>query len=65
MRPHNSNNGLILDYCDAQLYNAHKLFSIDDIALQLILYFDEIEVCNPLGGRNGKHKLGELSIEIC
>lgn len=27
--------------------------------LQIIAYFDEIEVCNPLGSRSGVHKLGK------
>ena len=25
----------------------------------LILYFDELEVCNPLGSHSGVHKLGK------
>lgn len=30
----------------------------DIIRLKLILYYDEVEVCNPLGYAAGKHKLG-------
>ena len=29
-----------------------------ETALQLLCYFDEIEVCNPLAGVSGVHKLG-------
>ena len=27
-------------------------------ALQVILYYDDVEICNPLGSRTKKHKLG-------
>ena len=30
----------------------------DTIRLKLILYYDEVEICNPLGYAAGKHKLG-------
>ena len=36
----------------------HTLFSSDPHALQIIAYFDELEVCNPLGSHVKKHKLG-------
>ena len=28
-------------------------------ALQIMLYYDEVEVCNPLGSNRKKHKLGK------
>ena len=32
-------------------------------AIQLIMYYDEIEVCNPLGAKKGIHKLGKLFLK--
>lgn len=31
----------------------------DPEALKLVLYYDDIEICNPLGSKKKKHKLGE------
>ena len=46
------------DFCDGQEYHEHPLFSSDPSALQIIAYYDDIEVCNPLGSSSKKHKLG-------
>ena len=35
-------------------------FSNHPTALQFILYYDDIEVCNPLGSSAGIHKLGKI-----
>ena len=43
------NNELLEDFCDGTLFKEHPLFSCDPYALQIIAYFDELEVCNPLG----------------
>lgn len=40
-------NGVLEDFCDATLFKAHPLFSEDQYALQIIGYFDELEICNP------------------
>lgn len=60
--PHNRNDGLKSDYCDGEQFRHHPLFSTDPCALQLLLYFDELEVCNPLGSRANKHKLGNFKL---
>lgn len=62
LRQHCRTGDLITDYCDGKLYKSLEFFSLNDGALQLILYFDEVEICNPLGGQNGIHKLGMLLI---
>ena len=36
----------------------YPLFSQNPTALQIIAYFDEVELCNPLGTHVKKHKLG-------
>lgn len=46
------------DFCDGDLYKSHPLFLEDPCALQIQLYYDEVEVCNPIGSRRGVHKLG-------
>ena len=62
LKQHHRSSDLIIDYCDGELYNSHELFCHDNSALQLIAYFDEVEVCNPLGGQSGIHKLGKLAL---
>lgn len=44
--------------CDGSVYKTHPLFSQDNSAIQIIAYFDEVELCNPLGSSTKKHKLG-------
>jgi hypothetical protein len=54
---HQLDCNLLGDYCDGSVYNSHPLFSANPKALQLILYYDDV---NPLGSRAKKHKLGEI-----
>lgn len=53
-----SKNGQIHDFCDGTLYSAHPIFSRDPHALQIIAFYDELEICNPLGSHTKVHKLG-------
>ena len=55
-RIHSDN--IIEDFCDGTLFHEHPLFSKDPYALQIIAYYDEVEMCNPLGSHIKKHKLG-------
>lgn len=48
----------VLDFCDSPKAKEHHLFSFDPRSLQILLYFDEVELCNPLGASRKKHKLG-------
>ena len=48
---HQRHDGMIADYCDGQVFQQHPLFSRDPCALQIILYYDEVEVVNPLGSK--------------
>ena len=52
--------GLLGDYCDGSIYKNHPLFSTDPKALQIMLYYDDVEVVNPIGSRTKTHKLGRL-----
>ena len=61
-RSHRRNDHLIGDFCDGKLYQNHPLYGDDDdpsLKLQFIIYYDEVEIINPLGSHRGKHKLGE------
>ena len=59
LRGHKHENGLLSDYCDGSVYKSHPLFSLSScLSLELLVYYDDVEVCNPLGSRAKKHKLG-------
>jgi len=55
-------NGKIKDFCDGSFYKNHPLFSSNSTALQIMTYFDEVDVCDPLGSKSSKHKIGLYSI---
>ena len=60
---HQRDDEAIENFCDAQFFRTHPLFSRDPTALQLIVYYDEVEVTNPLGRKTGKRKLGNEYID--
>ena len=62
---HNSDDGIIRDYCDATMFSKHPLLALDSNFLQIFLYYDDLEVCNPLGSKRIIHKLGKLFIHPC
>lgn len=45
----------LTDFSDGRLFNEHPLFSNDERAIQLLLYYDDVTVCNPL--TNKPHKM--------
>jgi len=49
------------DFCDATFYKDHPVFKSHPEALQFVLYYDDIEVANPLGSKAGVHKLGKVT----
>ena len=49
---------IIRDFCDGEFVKNHTVFTNHPKALQFIIYYDDIEVANPLGAKAGKHKLG-------
>lgn len=59
MRGHCRSDNLIEDYCDGSTFKNHPFFSVDPTALQIMFYYDNLEVCNPIGSRAKKHKLGK------
>ena len=58
-KPRGGGNGdYLLDFCDGTLFKEHPLFGTDSEALQIVIYYDDVEVVNPLGSYRGIHKLG-------
>ncbi len=61
---HGSNEETMRDMCDGSVFKEHPVFKGDNKAIQIIAYYDEIELCNPLGSSTKKHKLGCLFFSI-
>lgn len=47
----------LYDINDGTIFKTHPMFSKKNSALQLILYSDEIQICNPLGSHASVNKL--------
>lgn len=61
---HQSESDLLEDYCDGQVFQAHPLFSVHTSALQVLFYYDDLEVCNPLGSKAKIHKIGKYTNSV-
>ena len=48
----------MMDVCDGDLFADHPVFQGNEKALQIIGYFDEVTLTNPIGSRAKKHKIG-------
>ena len=48
------------DFSDGQYYKKHPLYCKYSNALQIQVYYDDFETANPLGSKQGIHKLGCL-----
>uniref|UniRef100_A0A1X7UMD5 Uncharacterized protein n=1 Tax=Amphimedon queenslandica TaxID=400682 RepID=A0A1X7UMD5_AMPQE len=55
---HSQTDGQLGDYCDGSNFKAHPLYSKGPNSLQVMLYYDDLEVCNPPGMKVKLHKLG-------
>lgn len=64
MRGHQRSDGLLQDYCDGSGFKTHSLFSTDPTALQVMLFYDDVEICNPIGSRSKIHKLGNENLDL-
>lgn len=53
--PHS--NGIYSNFTDGSCSRKNSFFDHFPNALQIILYFDGFELCNPLGSAKNKHKL--------
>jgi len=54
---HQTSSGTINDYCDGEHFKTHPLFAACPNALQITLYYDDLEICNALGTKAKIHKL--------
>ena len=61
MNSHCLGGDLMGDYCDGTNYLQSELFQEHPCALQIELYYDEVEVVNPIGSKVNTHKLGVAS----
>ena len=59
---HKLDSGKLGDFCDGKLFEEHPLFEQDPGALQICLYYDDLEICNALGAKTKKHKLINIQI---
>ena len=57
-RSNSHDDGTVRDLCDSQQYKQHPLFSAHPRNLQIELYYDDVEFCNPFCSYCKKHKLG-------
>lgn len=55
---HSSSGGVLCDVCDGSFVQSHVMFKEDPETILLSMYYDELEIVNPLGSKRGKHKLG-------
>ena len=61
---HKDEPGYLSDFCDGEEFSQNRLFSSHCRAIQIMFYYDYLEVANPLGSKRTKHKLGKYTIII-
>ena len=61
---HRSENDHVNDFCDSKHASSHILWGKIPQALQIFLYFDELELCDPLAASRKKHKIGNITITV-
>ena len=52
---------MITNFRDGKKFTENDLFRTCPEALQINLYYDDVEVCNPLGSKRKIHKLGRFT----
>lgn len=52
-----NNSDILSDFRDGAFFKQHPIFSKHPTALQVFLYCDEFEVCNPIGVHRKVHKM--------
>ena len=61
---HQTQGDFMMDICDGDLFADHSVFQGNEKALQIIGYYDEVTLTNPIGSRAKKHKIGTHSIKL-
>lgn len=57
-------DGFIRSHRDSNHFKKHPLFAQNNFALRLQLFFDEVEIVNPLGSKTKKHECGMFCFTI-
>ena len=57
-QPNYARHGFLSNICNGSIFRNHPTFRENSQSLQLILYYDDLEICNPLGKGAGLHKVG-------
>ena len=55
---HFSHDDIMRDFCDGTYIRNSPYFQAHPEALQIILFYDDAEFCNPIGHRTKKHSMG-------
>lgn len=55
---HFSDDDIMRDFCDGTYIRTNPYFQAHPEALQIILFYDDAEFCNPIGHRTKKHSMG-------
>ena len=58
LRGHRQSDGLMSDYYGGNDFQTHHLFSTQPCSIQLMMYYNKLEVCNPLESKSKIHKIG-------
>lgn len=66
--PKNTNPNILQDLCDGSFFKTHELFSNDERALQILVYYDDVNFVNPMTNKPNKismfyYQLGNLPTE--
>ncbi|XP_045898868.1 uncharacterized protein LOC123966797 isoform X1 [Micropterus dolomieu] len=64
LQSHRSTDGKMRDYCDGAHFARHELYKTHPDALQIQLYFDDLETVNPLGSKTKIHKMGAVYFSL-
>ena len=49
----------LTDCRDGSIFQNHPIFSENSDAFQIVCYYDDVEIVNPLGSKIKTHKLGK------
>ncbi|XP_020909444.1 uncharacterized protein LOC110247358 [Exaiptasia diaphana] len=53
---------VLQDFCDGTFMNSHELFATDKCSIKILLYYDDVNVCNPLSNKN--HKISAFYYQL-
>jgi hypothetical protein len=56
--------GTLIDYNDGEIYEQNEFFNCEEKKVELILFLDAFNACNPLGTAKSKYKLHGLQYQV-